>query len=74
MSQAALTLVEQLASRLDAKEQLALMEHLAANLRRGSTPSLPRSLYGIWRDRFPDDLDIDAILTDIRSDWQRDAR
>jgi hypothetical protein len=74
MSQAALTLVEQLASRLDVEEQLALMEHLAANLRRGATRPLPRNLYGIWRDRFPDDLDIDSVLKEIRSDWQRDAR
>jgi hypothetical protein len=74
MSQADLTIVEQLASRLDPKEQLALLEHVAANLRRGLTPPPPRDLYGIWRGRFADDFDIDSALRHIRTDWQREAR
>lgn len=73
MSQAALKTVEQLALRLDPDEQLALVEQLAANLRRGVRPPPPQDLYGIWRGRFPEDFDLDAALRQIRSDWQRDA-
>jgi hypothetical protein len=31
------------------------------------------SLYGLWRDRFPPDFDIDAALEDIRHDWDWDS-
>lgn len=71
MSQTDLTIVERLAARLDAKEQLALMERLAANLRRGVTSPPPQDLYGAWRGRFADDFDVDAELRAIRSEWQR---
>ena len=33
----------------------------------------PRDLYGIWKDGFPKDFDIDAALREIRGEWQREA-
>lgn len=67
MVRSTLSLVEQLASRLEPEEQLALLEYVAGNLRRGVTPPPPRDLYGTWQGRFADDFDIDAALREIRS-------
>src|SRR5690349_21055705 len=30
----------------------------------------PQDHYGIWRGRFPDDLDIDGILHELRHEWE----
>jgi hypothetical protein len=29
----------------------------------------PKALYGAWRDKMPEELDIDAALTEIRGEW-----
>lgn len=34
-------------------------------------PTKPRSLYGIWRGKFPEDLDLDKELAKIRKGWQK---
>ena len=33
----------------------------------------PRDLYGIWKDGFPKDFDIDAALREIRGEWQKEV-
>lgn len=33
----------------------------------------PQVLYGAWQDRFPADLDLDAVLNEIRGEWQIEA-
>ncbi|MDQ2731073.1 MAG: hypothetical protein M3Y56_05395 [Armatimonadota bacterium] len=35
-------------------------------------PLAPVSLYGIWKDKFPADLELDAILSSIRGEWLED--
>lgn len=29
-------------------------------------------LYGIWKGKFPDDFDIDAVLYEIRHEWEKE--
>lgn len=56
-----------LLERLEQLERIIreLKEQLSAE-EQGS----PRaSLYGIWKDKLPADLDVDAMLTEIRSAW-----
>ena len=33
----------------------------------------PRDLYGIWKDGFPKDFDIDGALREIRGEWRREV-
>ncbi|HZP84624.1 MAG TPA: hypothetical protein VFB21_23515 [Chthonomonadaceae bacterium] len=33
----------------------------------------PQALYGAWQDRFPANLDLDAVLNEIRGEWQLEA-
>ena len=62
-----------LAEQLSAEEQLQLVERLARSLRqRSRTRRTPRDLYGVWRELFPAEFDLDAALREIRSDWQRE--
>jgi hypothetical protein len=70
MQRASLSEVERLAGELSPQEQLTLLNRLTQRLRRGTTGSQPRDLYGVWRDKFPEDFDIDGALAEIRSGWQ----
>ena len=70
MSSTSLDQIEALLNDLTREQQLHLMEKIADRLRLTETPR-SRSLYGIWRDKFPADLDIDQALNQIRQDWQR---
>ena len=70
--------LKRLAEQLSAEDQLELVEHVAKNLRekQGAERTIPegtrtpRDLYGIWRDRFPPDADLDALLHEIRHEWE----
>lgn len=31
-----------------------------------------RDLYGIWKGQSPDDFDIDAVLYEIRHEWEKE--
>ena len=61
----------QLSENLSTDEKQSLAAYLSAN---ESDPNRrPRDLYGIWKDGFPQDFDIDAALREIRGAWQREV-
>ena len=73
--------VTRLADLLSPEEKQSLIEHLSRQLAGGaplppvSPPSAgmpPQSLRGIWRDHFPVDVDIDALLHEIRHEWEQE--
>ncbi|GBC75880.1 hypothetical protein HRbin07_00072 [bacterium HR07] len=57
-------------------ERLAQVEKAIQELKEqiarcAEAQSIPRtSLYGIWKGKFPDDLDVDKELADIRKGWR----
>jgi len=63
--------VEDLIDQLSPSEQALLMERLARRVRLTVlSPVLPaRDLYGAWKAKFPEDLDLDAALSEIREEW-----
>ncbi len=73
MSATALDQVERLAMQLSPSEQLRLMEDLARLLQRSHLSRPPRDLYGDWKSKLPADVDIDAILRQVRASWQNEA-
>lgn len=66
MSANTFQVVERLLDRLTAEEQITMIEQLALRLRQTVRPKPPRNLYGIWKDRFPTDFDLDSTLSEIR--------
>ena len=30
----------------------------------------PQDLYGIWKDKFPENVDLDAALREMRQEWE----
>jgi len=73
MSKTTLMHVERLLDQLTFEEQIAMVEHLARRLRQAvQKQRQPQDLYGIWRDRFPADFDLDAALGDIRREGERE--
>lgn len=36
------------------------------------TAKRPQALHGVWRGLFPEDLDLDAALKEIRSEWLKE--
>ena len=69
--------IEQLAAHLTTEDRLTLIERLARRTKLSlSRPTddakKPVSLRGIWKDKFPEDFDIDAVLKEIRSEWLKE--
>lgn len=65
--------VTEMADRLSPTEQLRLVEHLAKRLQtRKLEPKKPQSLRGIWKDKFPEDADIEAAIREIRDEWKKE--
>lgn len=69
--------IEKMAERLSPEDQLRLLEHLARNLQQHGDDATvvrePQDFYGVWRDRFPSDFDLDGVLKELRSQWQHDT-
>lgn len=77
METATLETIARQAENLPLEEQLILVEKLAQNLRRrvhGSQKSErePQNLYGVWKNNFPADFNIDAALAEIRGDYKNE--
>jgi hypothetical protein len=83
MAHVTLEEVTRLADQLSAEEQQALVEHLAhrnaapseAESTKATTSGLdrpPLRLRGIWAGHFPEDFDIDAVLYEIRHEWEKE--
>jgi hypothetical protein len=36
------------------------------------TGKQPQVLYGAWKDKFPEDIDLDGILGEIRGEWMKE--
>ena len=65
--------VTQMADRLSPKEQLRLVEHLAKRLQTETEQERkPRSLRGIWKDKFPESANIEADIREIRDEWKKE--
>ncbi len=78
MSQTQLHKAKQLADELSADEKRVLSEYIteqlqkAENMMPNSHSTKPQDLYGIWHGCFPDELDLDAALNDIRHEWEEE--
>jgi hypothetical protein len=68
MSQSPRQQIEALLDTLPREEQSRLIEDIADRLRQTETRQ-PPSLYGIWKGKVPEDLDLDQALKEIRSEW-----
>ncbi len=56
--------IKHLSEALSAEEKLSLAAFLSSM--ENSAHRQPRDLYGIWKDGFPKDFDVDAALREIR--------
>lgn len=75
MNTANLETVVHLAEQLPPEEQLSLVARIAEHLRQSQPPAArkqPQDLYGAWRGKFPDDMDIEADLAEIRGEWLKE--
>ncbi|MGA9770963.1 MAG: hypothetical protein WBV94_18150 [Blastocatellia bacterium] len=78
MSQTQLNQLKQLADQLSADEKRLLTEHIAEQLQKAensiphSYTKKPQDLYGIWQGCFPDELDLDLALNEIRHEWEEE--
>lgn len=65
--------VTQMAERLSPPEQLQLVEHLAKRLRTQTLKTKkPQSLRGSWKGKFPEDIDVEAGIREIRDEWKKE--
>jgi len=76
MNTASLETITHLAEQLPPEEQLQLVARIAEHLRQSQSAAHPKKqpqdLYGAWRGKFPEDLDIDADLAEIRGEWLKE--
>jgi hypothetical protein len=81
MAEATLEQINRLAEDLTPEETYRLIAQLSRRLGGGTvSPSVnpvspngaPVSLRGMWKDHFPEDFDIDAVLYEIRHEWEKE--
>lgn len=71
MNPSAAAQIENLLAQLSSDEKLRLIARIAQNLTE-ERPRTPQCLHGVWKDKFPADMDLDAALKEIRGGWQED--
>jgi hypothetical protein len=85
-SMASMTLdyIKQVVDRLPIEEQRSLLNHLNGKLSEAAGQEADqaqgavgvqgqiKSLRGAWKEYFPEDVDIDAILYEIRHEWEKE--
>jgi hypothetical protein len=74
MEEITLENVERIAEQLSAEDKLTLAEHLSAQVKLQTAPAerQPQDLYGLWRGKFPPEQEIDALLYEIRHEWEKE--
>ncbi len=77
MAEITLEYIEELADQLSLEDLQKLIDRLKNRLRKSteddtSVQCQPLDLYGMWRGRFPDDIDLDAALHEIRHEWEKE--
>ena len=72
MSSMTMRQVESLLDELTVSEQAELIEQLARRIRLAASPAhaQPQDLYGVWKDKFPGDVELDTALREIRQEWE----
>ncbi|MBX3289684.1 MAG: hypothetical protein KF855_10110 [Acidobacteria bacterium] len=63
--------VTKMAERLAPGDQLKLVEHLAHKLQRQTSAKKPADLYGAWKGKFPEDIDVFQEIRGIRDEWKK---
>jgi len=64
-----------LADKLSPNEKIKLVKRLAESLENASLEKKkPRSLRGAWKGKFPEDVDIEAEIREIRDEWKKKFR
>jgi hypothetical protein len=63
--------IKQLSESLSLEEKRVLSAFLLSPESHANRKS--RDLYGIWKNGFPNDFDIDSALREIRGEWQKEV-
>jgi hypothetical protein len=82
MAEPTLEQVARLAEQLSPADKLDLIKQLERQLQQHPWGSIPpnspdfagrlQSLRGAWRDHFPEDLDLDTALREMREEWEKE--
>ncbi|HRJ44678.1 MAG: hypothetical protein KJZ86_08260 [Caldilineaceae bacterium] len=65
--------VELALDQLNPVEQWRILERLLFLLKQNNSQQRqPQDLFGIWKDVFPEDFDIDKELYEIRHAWEEE--
>ncbi len=65
--------IETLLEELSYNELLELIEQIVRRLRQREARK-SQALHGIWKGKFPEDVDIDKALKEIRMHWLEDFK
>ena len=63
--------IKQLSESLSEEQRRSLAAYLSSH--EHSANRQPRDLYGIWKEGFPPDFDLDSALREIRGEWQTEV-
>jgi hypothetical protein len=77
MSESLLEQVKRMAQGLSLGDRMILVDELAHSLGQElgeDERRKPQSLRGSWRGSFPEDVDIDSALHEIRHEWEEELQ
>lgn len=62
-----------LADKLSPSEKIKLLKHLAMSLENFPfEKKKPQSLRGIWKGKFPEDIDVEKVIREVRDEWKEE--
>lgn len=64
--------IKHLSVNLSPQDKKVLSEYLSHNGQAQVTELKLQSLRGIWQGAFPDSVDLDAALHEIRHEWEKE--
>jgi hypothetical protein len=72
MKPVSLEQVEALARQLSVDDQVALLRWLAEMVRHSAAGEVPRKLRGVFSGMFPENIELDNFLHEVRTDWEKE--
>lgn len=61
-----------MAEKLTPTEKIKLVKHLAISLEKAPFENKkPQDLRGIWQGKFPESVDVEKEIREIRNDWKK---
>jgi len=72
MDQVTLEQVKAFARQLRVDDRISLLRWLAEHVRVRAGGRVPKSLRGVFKGEFPENVELDRFLHEVRTEWEKE--